>query len=254
MPVDMTDAKVLSLAAQVTTINEVLAKQSYDGMAFEGLFRGFNKGDDSSFNWNMGGRLYAVGGGYQSIERDERKLIRINGEATAEVDISASHVTILHCLMKAPLPEGIDPYFIPGLDREPVKRFVTAAIGNGRIPVRWAADAIADYGEELKKSPKQGYTGDLKKDYPFGIIKAKVSEHMPLLKRIGECPYGWADLQYAEANILIDAMISLIDKGIPSLPIHDSLIVPASKSLEAHNVISDSFFRSLRVKPLIRVK
>jgi hypothetical protein len=46
LPVDWNDATVAAIAAEVTNINEFLAKQTYEGMAFDGLFRGFNNGND----------------------------------------------------------------------------------------------------------------------------------------------------------------------------------------------------------------
>jgi hypothetical protein len=254
MSVDWADSRVVGLAAEVNAINEFLAKQSYEGMAFDGLFRGFNNGDDADFAWDKGGRLYAIGGGYQSMEKEDRKLIRINGEATAEVDISASHLTILHGLLKVELPKGQDPYAIPGLDRDPVKRFVTATMGNGKIPVRWPADAVTDYAEEFKKAPRQGYTGNLLKDYPFRTVRDRVLTDIPLLKEIASYPHGWAELQYTESNILINAMKILMEKGIPSLPIHDSLIVAASMIAKTHQAISNAFHKSLNMKPLIKYK
>ena len=252
LPVPMRDPIVSDLVGEVNAINDFLAKQAYEGMAFDGLFRGFNNGDDADFAWDKGGRLYAVGGGYQSMKKQKRKLIRINGEATAEVDISASHLTILHGLMKVALPKGKDPYTIPGLDRDPVKRFVTTTMGSGKIPVRWPADAVTDYAEEFKESPRQDYTGNLRKDYPFRTVRDRVLTHIPLLKEIASYPYGWAELQYAEANILIAAMKVLMEEGIPSLPIHDSLIVPHSYKSEATKAISDSFYQSLGIEPLIK--
>jgi hypothetical protein len=252
LPVDWNDPRVIALAAEVTTINEFLTKQTYEGIVFDGLFRGFNNGDDEDFAWDKGGRLYAVGGGYQSIKKHERKLIRINGEATVEVDISASHLTILHGLMMVELPQGKDPYAIPGLDRGPVKRFVTATMGNGKIPIRWPADAATEYAKAFQKSPRQGYTGNLLKDYPIRTVRDRVLTEIPLLNEIASCSYGWAELQYAESNILIDAMKFLMEEGIPSLPIHDSLIVPHSYKSKATKAISDSFYQSLGIEPLIK--
>jgi hypothetical protein len=188
------------------------------------------------------------------MKKAERKLIRINGEATAEVDISASHLTILHSLMSVALPKGKDTYAIPGLDRDPVKRFVTTTMGNGKIPVRWPADAATEYAKAFQKSPRQGYTGNLLKDYPFGTVRDRVLTDIPLLKEIASCPYGWAELQYTESNILIAAMKALMEAGIPSLPIHDSLIVPESMSLKAKQAISNSFYNLIGIKPLIKMK
>jgi hypothetical protein len=36
-------------------------------------------------------------------------------------------------------------------------------------------------------------------------------------------------VMYRESEILIDALLALIDRGVVALPIHDALAVPASK-------------------------
>ena len=90
------------------------------------------------------GRFYAVGGGAPSFQHmraeDRLRDITIGGEPIAEVDARASHLTILHALAKAPLPEG-DPYAFAGIPREAIKAFVTMTIGTGRPAQRWARDA-----------------------------------------------------------------------------------------------------------------
>jgi hypothetical protein len=64
--------------------------------------------------------------------------IAIGGEPVAELDIAASHLTLLHGLLGLPAPQG-DPYEVEGLPRDVVKGWVTATIGKGS-PVlrRWA--------------------------------------------------------------------------------------------------------------------
>ena len=39
---------------------------------------------------------------------------------------------------------------------------------------------------------------------------------------------SWADLMYLESEAIVRTMLALIDKGVPSMPVHDSLIVPRS--------------------------
>ncbi|HUD30319.1 MAG TPA: hypothetical protein VMQ93_15730 [Novosphingobium sp.] len=136
MKIDRNDPTVVKLRAEVTAINSFLEGQTFEGMTFEGLYRGFNMGDSKEFQWNKGGRLYAVGGSYQSMPRKERPAIRINGEHIVEVDIGASHLSIIHGLEGLPLPGNGDPYDTGELNRDGVKRFVTMALGKGKIPSR----------------------------------------------------------------------------------------------------------------------
>ena len=60
----------------------------------------FNNGDHPKFNWNMGGRLYSYGeSNYQQMESADRLRMTINGEEVCEIDIRASYLTILSCLV-----------------------------------------------------------------------------------------------------------------------------------------------------------
>lgn len=253
MPIDTCDPLVQRLAKEVATFNEYLAKQSYEGMAFQGLFRGFNEGDQPGFAYQWGGRLYAPGGGYQAIERTKR-AIKINGERTVEVDISASHLTIFHQRMGVPLPAG-DLYAISGFDRYPIKLFVTAALGFGKIPRCWSRETSAKHKKEFKKGNiEHSLTGNLEDDYPFKPIKEAVLSHLPVLNDIESSGYRWCDFQFIESNVLIEAMNYLMSIGIPSLPLHDSLIVPESKKETVREIVRESFKQAVGIYPLLKVK
>lgn len=206
LPVDMTDLTAADIAARVTSINEYLGQQGYEGMTFDGLFRGFNNGDDPAFNYDEGGRLYAVGGGYQSMEKVKRKLIRINGELTTEVDIGASHLTILHSLMGVELPNPADPYDIPGIRRDAVKRFVTASLGSGKVLERWSKESADDYAEDFYDGPMQGYSGDIRKDYPIEHVRNNVLHSIPVLAQWTKCGYKWDDLQFEKSEIIFSSV------------------------------------------------
>ena len=65
-------------------------------------------------------------------------------------------------------------------------------------------------------------------------IRAKVLERHPLLARWGGeirgRERGYGDLMYLESEAIIGAMLMLMrDHQVPSLPVHDSLIVPETK-------------------------
>lgn len=253
MPVDMTDPAVQALATEVTIINEFLAKQTYEGMAFDGLFRGFNQGDHRDFRWNMGGRLYAVGGGYQAMPKGDRPHIRINGEPTVEIDLIASHLTILHALESEPMPVG-DPYDIAGLPRSVVKGFVTMILGNEKIQSKWSNEVSKKYADNLNTKPIHGLTGKLSKDFPFKIVKEKVLDRVPLLRSWDSLKCRWYDLQFMESQVLVSTILTLIADEVPALPIHDSIIVPDSKSLKAIEVLTDTFKDAFGTSPSLNLK
>jgi hypothetical protein len=65
--------KALELEQQVRELNEFLDRFDLRGGAHRGYVRIFNQGDDPSFNWNKGGRLYSQGDDcYQHLSQDDR--------------------------------------------------------------------------------------------------------------------------------------------------------------------------------------
>jgi len=196
------------------------------------------------------------------LKRKYRPGIRINGELVVEVDIRASHPTIIHALAKQPLPEGDDIYAVPDVDRDAIKRFVTMAIGNGRVPRNWTPSVVAryqkDHDDAKEEALKAGIpfkpkgTGILEDDYPFKVIKEAALNRIPLLKSLDSLGFTWADIQFLESQALIGALNSLMNQEIPSLPLHDSLICKVSDSNSVIKSLSDSFFNQFNTYPSLK--
>ena len=64
-----------------------------------------------------------------------------------------------------------------------------------------------------------------------------------------------AVFQSAEGSILMNAMITLIDQDIPSLPIHDALMVPQRFMKEGRAALENEWKKEFQVKfkPNIKV-
>jgi hypothetical protein len=73
-----------------------------------------------------------------------RRHIQINGAAVTEVDVRASHLTILHGLAGRTLPEREDLYGELGFPREVIKLWVTATLGAEWPIERWSRQMIAE--------------------------------------------------------------------------------------------------------------
>jgi hypothetical protein len=89
-------------------------------------------------------------------------------------------------------------------------------------------------------------------------LRDKIIAHHPILERWGQPINGrvrtWADLMFAESKVIVGAMIALMKmRAIPSLAVHDSLIVPQEHEAWTCEVLSDCYWYHLRVKPLIKV-
>lgn len=245
MAFDATEPKVAGIIRQVDEINAFMVGHDIKPAHwFGGFQRIFSQGDIAGFDWNKGGRLYAVEGGYQQRTSDERATMTINGEAVVEIDISASHLTIFHALQG--LSIAGDAYDVPGVERSIVKAFVTMTLGKGAFHWRWP-----DEHKEQYAADKPGR--DLQKDFPIGKTRAKIIAHIPALADIAASRLNWADLQYVESKAIIDTVHELATAhGIPALPVHDSLIVPASKREIAAKVLADMFEKHVGIRPVLK--
>ena len=152
--------------------------------------------------------MYAIGGdSYQLMKKRKRLSMLINGEPVAEIDISASYLTMLHALYNVPLPSRVDLYRIRGLKRDIVKSFATATIGNDKFHNRWPVTL----SRELQS---KGY--DLRKLRMLDVQK-RVCAALPVLEIWSEAPFSWSRLMYFESEQVINTMIELRKKyDIPS--------------------------------------
>jgi hypothetical protein len=233
---------------QVKELNEFFAQQKLRGGSHHGYVRIYNNGDNPRFHWNMGGRLYSqhFTDSYQVMGSDERLKMTINGEPVAEIDIRASYLTIFLSLHDIQLPEG-DPYDLPGLGpehREAVKQWFVATFGNSKPIVRWPP-------RMLQKMP------ELSQHKVSMITKAALTKY-PALSAWGQplrgVTHGWADLMWIESNGMLGTMSKLKQEHqIPSLSVHDSILVPARGAETAQAVLKQQFQYQRGITPLLKV-
>jgi hypothetical protein len=242
MRLDRSDPRCVAALERMERINAFLAAQTFEPFEAVRLQRVFNNGDAPAFAWNQGGRMF---GPHTNLKKTQRSRIRINGEPTVEVDLRACHLTILSGLGHLPgivLPQ--DPYVVEGIPREVVKRVVTIALSYGKRHTRWPPEAIEDLS-------KEGI--NLSKDYPIRKTTDAVLKVLPFLAEGGESSQigmSWADLQFVESEIILSTMETLAyDRGVPSLSVHDSLIVPKGSVDVAKATLSHWFQESVGLPP-----
>jgi hypothetical protein len=239
LPIDQSDKRAGEIVRGIKALNDFLAKQDIGNIAFPGLRRIFNDGDQSNYGWNKGGRYYSLPGGHSYEVRPSewrRTVITINSEAVDEVDLRASHLTLLHALLGKAFDTQQDPYDLPDFPRAAVKIWVSQAMGaSNPWPRKWSARAQAEYEEE-----RPGRW--LEDEYSIREIGAYVTARHPLLEELRVCGLGPLDLMFHEAEILRLAMEDLmLTQGIPVLPMHDAIIAPRSALKEAQSALERAF-------------
>lgn len=255
MLIDSNDTVADRIGNQVNELNAFFAEQVIEPNCHYAFVRMFSQGDRPDFEWDQGGRLYSVGfGNYQQLPGKKRTIdqpiirqdIRVNGEATVELDIKASHLTILHATAGIPLPNYPDPYIIPGFDRGVVKTFVTMTLGYDRFHTDWTDNAVSTYHKKTKK--------DLRA-VQFETVKDAVLNAIPLLRSWPDSAVRWGDLQYIESEVVVDTIYTLaIGYRVAAMPVHDSIIVSTQYKGLAMRVLSDKFEHYVGVRPAIEAK
>lgn len=194
----------------------------------------------------QGGRLYTR---LQGLP-DRRARVRINtlfdGKPVAEVDLSANHPRMLMALDKKKLPANFydDIAAQTKTTRDQVKFLVTRAIGasDKRISLKPDVDEKDWYSTDFVVTPKQRLEIE-------EAIKTKVPELFEKFYK-GNGVY----MQALEGDILLKAMLDLIDQDIPSLPIHDAIYVQRRHKTQAKKALENAWMEVLGVgfKPAIK--
>lgn len=246
VPIDYpNDPEARRLRDQVVRLNDYFSKQSIGPLQHRGFRRMF-KELGAATRWKQGGRLFSVkaSDGYQNAKSTDRKNMLINGEPVVELDIRASHLTILHALRGVEFDASLrDPYVIEGLSsRSIAKKWVTMTLGHERFHTRWPTDTK----EALDKELGDGWN----KNLPASAVQAKVLERLPILADWPESDIRWGKLQYLESCAIIETVETLaFEHDVPCYPVHDSIIVPASQEGLARDVLSKAFKDVVGVSP-----
>jgi len=259
--------KVQQLRAQVAEFNSFFAQHTLTHPQVKikhlGWVRKFHQASNlQTYRWDKGGRLYSYPQGadcYQRLSEGTRLGMRIDGEGVVEIDISSSYLTIFYAWCDQQIDTDADAYAgILGpteLDRQVAKFWINASFGNGNLLTRWAK-VVGEFRERLKKKgiPPEAFDT---KAYPMSLIKERALQRHPLLERWGGeirgRVRGWADLMFVESKVIIATMQELMAKGVPSLPVHDSLIVQASKEALAADTLSNQFLAHTGFVPKLSV-
>lgn len=236
------------ITRQMETIRDFLEGVTIGGGRHRHFKRQFEHGVPQGYAWNKGGRLYSVGAqSYQQLKGERRLAMTLNGEPVAEIDIRASYLTILYAHMGAPLDPLADPYELPGQDRWAVKTWLTASLTKGEPLKSWSPDHRALYA-------KRRDGRDLRVDHRPSRLAQAVAVAHPVLGNLSGLPLNWAELMFIESEAVVGTMLALIERGVPSLPVHDSLIVPRAEARRAADMLEEEFSSRVGVRPVLKIE
>lgn len=234
------------LKPQVEHLNALARQHDYDlgHYGFTQWVRKFRGG-----LVGCGGRLYDEG--YQSASGVTRLSWSIDGEAVAELDITACGPTILACMNgQQALVEGLDPYQIivgnvPSMTRKLAKKICQIAIGNDKLSAKAWPKSIRDDQQ----------FNDLRRMIKWKVVRKVIAEKLPYLLNPQAKTKQSLDIQFVESNWLMKVMRELLEvHGVGCLPVHESLIVPRSKVDLTKEVMAHHFKECFGVMPLIDVE
>ncbi|EAP77848.1 hypothetical protein ISM_06125 [Roseovarius nubinhibens ISM] len=228
-------------------LNRAMQAHSYSLKEPPTLRRLFNCVERDGFDFDLGGRFYCSSSDdWMEMPKEERKHITIDGEATTEIDVSASHLFILYAIHGERLDYVSDPYNVAEYPRDVVKQIIVTMIGAGKPPQRWPKGFTKRYKQQHGHLPI--------KDYKLKDVREAVLRKHPLLKKLKTGKLDWANLQFEEAECFLAAMLSLHEaKSIPSLPVHDSLIVRQSDVHIAKEILEKSYKDRLGFAPKVTI-
>ncbi len=231
------------LEAEVTELNEFFSEFKLEGGTHRGYRRIFNLSSEVGYRWNKGGRLYSVGEeNYQMLPAGERALMRINGEPVVELDIRASFLTILYAQHCQTLDLSTDPYQIKGIPRHVVKQWVEMTVGHNTYHRSWPKALKNRFFEDT------GYK--LQKVHHIKTVRDAVLSKHPVIAKRQNHHTDIFDLMYLEAEAMVRAMLQLKRAyGIPSLTVHDSIIVRERDVCAAAEAVTRNFKSVCGVEP-----
>jgi hypothetical protein len=122
-------------------------------------------------------------------------------------------------------------------------------VGNSAFPRRWSAERASEYFEATGRK--------LGSDYPLRTIRDAVAAAYPLLAELksdDEKPSLWAELMFKESTAILTTMLRLMERGIPSLGVHDSLIVPRRHEATATELLRSNYGAATTATPFIRCR
>jgi hypothetical protein len=170
-------------------------------------------------SFDKGGRLY---GWWQSLSAADRRYLVLNGEPVLEPDYAQIHAQIIYAL------KGIS--------------LIGDAYKTGEFPRAWGKKAF-NIGINAKN--KLGAVAAVSKELRISrrdasrLLDAVMAKHRQVSDIF--CSDAGVGLMKIDADITLRAVQHCLSQGIAVLPVHDSLIVPATDAERTAEIMQAAF-------------
>ncbi|WP_028316588.1 hypothetical protein [Desulfatibacillum aliphaticivorans] len=205
------------------------------------MFRSFN------VDFQHGGRFY--GAVHENLKKDIRKTIQIDSQDTVELDYSGLHLRMLYHLKGMDYKQ--DPYDIPDIDRTLVKKAAMMLInakGEGsakKAVLQYLLTKEDDEGNEYRVKDPEGVNSKLA-DKVIACLKQK----HPLIANDFFTGIG-LELQFRDSEIMKGILEESMQKNMPCLPIHDSVICKQSHQEEVRRIMIEQYRSRIHFDPVV---
>jgi hypothetical protein len=267
----MTEEKRL-MKSMVERYNEYMTGQivldSQGHRLTTSLNRIFNRGDET---FSRGGRFYASGNSYQTMPECDRCKITINSEPVFELDFKSIHISMWCAMNYITLPEGYDvysmykdshyivdedkvTYFVNNIkeDYNPLRNIqkqvwlIMINCGKeGRSRKQNRMEAIEAVKKALAEDESGEYALHLRKFYgvsipDVGVVVDYIYESFPFLQDLLYSDMG-IKLMKKDSDIMNLILNGCVDRDIPVLCVHDSVLCPQSKVGEVMSLMKFAY-------------
>ena len=179
-------------------------------------------------DFQTGGRFYCNA---QSLSKDERSTLTIDGQPTAEIDLKSLHPRLLYNMNGLEAPS--DCYASETQEGRKLNKHICMLVLNCKN-VREAKKALMyDYPIDSESATK--------------AIDGFVSSHPEISNHFFK--EGWKKLQHLDSVITDEVQQECYKNGIPVLPIHDSYISSTEHAHKLLEIITSVYEQLTGFKP-----
>lgn len=177
-----------------------------------------------------GGRFYC--GFWQTMPKEDRKKLTINGEEVCELDYSAHHATIAYALKGIQVNE--DPYIIEGCDRNEVKKAFMVL-----------------FNCESRQHTINTMRSEFHIKNAESLLQKIEQKHDVISKSFYNPGFG-LHLQNIDSWIAERIINHFTEKSIVCLPVHDSFILAKKHEEELQQLMEGAFYSLSYTNPVIK--